>query len=191
MFPAHFRAKKGRIHQNSSPIRLLFLEGIWTFDRRFLVVSSWEAWPPRWVRSASGGTRKCSRRAARRSSRGGDAEYDAFAKLASNENNCGPPESVMKAMNDALEVRQPLRLPGRQHRAGDRRASRRQAREHPADRRLRRGARGRRHDVPAGRQEGARRRARPTPRSTSTRRTSRPRRSSCRSPRTTGRTSAR
>jgi histidinol-phosphate aminotransferase len=31
--------------------------------------------------------------------RGSDAEYDAFAKLASNENNWGPPESVTKAMN--------------------------------------------------------------------------------------------
>jgi histidinol-phosphate aminotransferase len=29
---------------------------------------------------------------------GSDAEYDSFAKLASNENNWGPPESVMKAM---------------------------------------------------------------------------------------------
>lgn len=28
-------------------------------------------------------------------------QYDAFAKLASNENNWGPPESVMKAMNGA------------------------------------------------------------------------------------------
>lgn len=32
---------------------------------------------------------------------GSDAEYDAYAKLASNENNWGPPESVMKAMNNA------------------------------------------------------------------------------------------
>ncbi len=32
---------------------------------------------------------------------GGDAEYDAYVKLASNENNYGPPPSVMKAMNDA------------------------------------------------------------------------------------------
>jgi histidinol-phosphate aminotransferase len=32
---------------------------------------------------------------------GGDAEYDAFVKLASNENNWGPPDSVMKAMNSA------------------------------------------------------------------------------------------
>ena len=32
---------------------------------------------------------------------GGDAEYDAYVKLASNENNWGPPESVMKAMNNA------------------------------------------------------------------------------------------
>ena len=32
---------------------------------------------------------------------GGDAEYDAYVKLASNENNWGPPDSVMKAMNDA------------------------------------------------------------------------------------------
>ena len=33
--------------------------------------------------------------------RGSDADYDSFAKLASNENNWGPPESVMKAMNSA------------------------------------------------------------------------------------------
>lgn len=33
--------------------------------------------------------------------RGSEAEYDAFAKLASNENNWGPPESVMKAMTNA------------------------------------------------------------------------------------------
>jgi histidinol-phosphate aminotransferase len=32
---------------------------------------------------------------------GTDADYDRFAKLASNENNWGPPESVMKAMNGA------------------------------------------------------------------------------------------
>ena len=32
---------------------------------------------------------------------GGEAEYDAFVKLASNENNWGPPDSVMKAMNAA------------------------------------------------------------------------------------------
>jgi len=33
--------------------------------------------------------------------RGSDADYDAFAKLASNENNWGPPESVMRAMTGA------------------------------------------------------------------------------------------
>jgi len=32
---------------------------------------------------------------------GSEAEYDAYAKLASNENNWGPPESVMKAMEHA------------------------------------------------------------------------------------------
>jgi histidinol-phosphate aminotransferase len=32
---------------------------------------------------------------------GGEAEYDAFAKLASNENNWGPPDAVMKAMEHA------------------------------------------------------------------------------------------
>ncbi|HUU35274.1 MAG TPA: aminotransferase class I/II-fold pyridoxal phosphate-dependent enzyme [Vicinamibacterales bacterium] len=32
---------------------------------------------------------------------GGEAEYDAFAKLASNENNWGPPQNVMQAMNHA------------------------------------------------------------------------------------------
>ncbi|MGD9905387.1 MAG: histidinol-phosphate transaminase [Dehalococcoidia bacterium] len=32
---------------------------------------------------------------------GSNAEYDAFAKLASNENNYGPPQSVMQAMNSA------------------------------------------------------------------------------------------
>lgn len=33
--------------------------------------------------------------------RGSPAEYDGFAKLASNENNWGPPESVMQAMTNA------------------------------------------------------------------------------------------
>ena len=33
--------------------------------------------------------------------RGGEADYDAFAKLASNENNFGPPQNVMQAMNHA------------------------------------------------------------------------------------------
>jgi histidinol-phosphate aminotransferase len=33
--------------------------------------------------------------------RGSATEYDGFAKLASNENNWGPPESVMKAMTNA------------------------------------------------------------------------------------------
>ncbi|MET0214952.1 MAG: histidinol-phosphate transaminase, partial [Vicinamibacterales bacterium] len=33
--------------------------------------------------------------------RGSDADYDSFAKLASNENNWGPPEAVMKAMSGA------------------------------------------------------------------------------------------
>jgi histidinol-phosphate aminotransferase len=33
--------------------------------------------------------------------RGPMDDYDSFAKLASNENNYGPPESVMKAMNNA------------------------------------------------------------------------------------------
>ena len=32
---------------------------------------------------------------------GSDTDYDKFVKLASNENNYGPPESVMKAMNGA------------------------------------------------------------------------------------------
>src|SRR5688572_4236961 len=32
---------------------------------------------------------------------GNDADYDRYVKLASNENNYGPPESVMKAMNGA------------------------------------------------------------------------------------------
>ena len=34
---------------------------------------------------------------------GSDAEYDKMIKLASNENNWGPPESVMKAMNGAFK----------------------------------------------------------------------------------------
>src|SRR4029450_1753337 len=33
--------------------------------------------------------------------RGPMDEYDSFAKLASNENNYGPPKSVMDAMNSA------------------------------------------------------------------------------------------
>jgi histidinol-phosphate aminotransferase len=32
---------------------------------------------------------------------GADSDYDRYVKLASNENNWGPPESVMKAMNGA------------------------------------------------------------------------------------------
>ena len=32
---------------------------------------------------------------------GDDSDYDRYIKLASNENNWGPPESVMKAMNGA------------------------------------------------------------------------------------------
>ena len=32
---------------------------------------------------------------------GNDADYDRMVKLASNENNWGPPEQVMKAMNGA------------------------------------------------------------------------------------------
>jgi histidinol-phosphate aminotransferase len=35
--------------------------------------------------------------------RASTAEYDAFAKLANNENPYGPPESVMKAMMDAMK----------------------------------------------------------------------------------------
>jgi histidinol-phosphate aminotransferase len=34
---------------------------------------------------------------------GGEAEYDAFAKLAANENPYGPPESVMQAMLHAMK----------------------------------------------------------------------------------------
>ena len=34
---------------------------------------------------------------------GSDADYDRMVKLASNENNWGPPESVMKAMNGAFK----------------------------------------------------------------------------------------
>ena len=33
--------------------------------------------------------------------KGSDADYDSFAKLASNENNWGPPEAVNKAMATA------------------------------------------------------------------------------------------
>jgi histidinol-phosphate aminotransferase len=33
--------------------------------------------------------------------RGSEADYDAYAKLASNENNWGPPDTVMKAMTNA------------------------------------------------------------------------------------------
>ncbi|MEO5567016.1 MAG: histidinol-phosphate transaminase [Gemmatimonadaceae bacterium] len=34
---------------------------------------------------------------------GGEAEYDGFAKLAANENPYGPPDSVMKAMMNAMK----------------------------------------------------------------------------------------
>src|SRR5262245_12223811 len=33
----------------------------------------------------------------------GEAEYDAYAKLAANENPYGPPDSVMKAMMNAMK----------------------------------------------------------------------------------------
>src|SRR3954449_2535348 len=33
----------------------------------------------------------------------GESEYDAFAKLAANENPYGPPDSVMKAMMNAMK----------------------------------------------------------------------------------------
>ena len=44
------------------------------------------------------------------------ADYDQMVKLANNENNWGPPESVMKAMNNAWKYVEPLRLSRRQHR---------------------------------------------------------------------------
>lgn len=34
---------------------------------------------------------------------GGEAQYDAFVKIASNENNWGPPQAVMEAMNHAFK----------------------------------------------------------------------------------------
>ena len=33
----------------------------------------------------------------------GEAEYDGYAKLAANENPYGPPDSVMKAMTNAMK----------------------------------------------------------------------------------------
>ena len=53
--------------------------------------------------------------------RGGEADYDAFAKLASNENNWGPPETVMKAMNGAWKYANRYGYPDGNVVAGDRR----------------------------------------------------------------------
>ena len=69
------------------------------------------------------------------------------------------PSPCMKAMNGAWKYANRYGYPDGDIVAGDRRAPRREAREHPAHRRLRRSARRGRHDVPAERQEGARRRA--------------------------------
>ena len=44
-------------------------------------------------------------------------DYDAFAQLSSNENCWGPPESVMKAMNNAWKYSNRYGYPGRRHRA--------------------------------------------------------------------------
>ena len=99
-------------------------------------------------------------------------DYDSFAHLSSNENCWGPPESVMKAMNNAWKYSNRYGYPDGDIVAGDREAPRREAGEHPARRRLRRNARRRRHDVPAGRQEGRSASSRRTARSISTRRAS-------------------
>ena len=34
---------------------------------------------------------------------GGEAQYDAFVKIASNENNWGPPPAVMEAMQHSFK----------------------------------------------------------------------------------------
>ena len=70
----------------------------------------------------------------------------------------GPARAGDEGDERRVEVRQPLRLPRWQRRRGDRRASRREARERPAHRRFGRSAAGGRHHVPDGRQEGDRRR---------------------------------
>ena len=57
--------------------------------------------PPRWARWACGPRSESVRPGQTAQFTGGDAEYDAYVKLASNENNWGPPDSVMKAMNSA------------------------------------------------------------------------------------------
>ena len=84
-------------------------------------------------------------------------EYDAAAKLSYNENPYGPSEPVLKAMTAAYRVRQPLQLPGWQHRGRDRRASRRQARERDPRRRIERDPAGRGQDVSSGRSKSRRR----------------------------------
>ena len=117
----------------------------------------------------------------------GNDDYDAIAHLSSNENCWGPPESVMKAMNNAWKCSNRYGYPDANIVGEIARSTRREAGQHPAGRRLRRNPRRRRDDVPARRQKCSvsSRRTLGVP---STRRASRRRRSSCRSARITGRT---
>ena len=89
----------------------------------------------------------------------GSEDYDHLAHLANNENPYGPPESVMKAMTQALQVREPVRRTRRRYVESIAEAPWREAGERPARRRLRRDSRRRGLGVRGQRQEGRRRRA--------------------------------
>ncbi len=81
-------AKQDRIQQFPS---IYLLEDIWTFGSLFLVVVSWAELPPPLARSAFALTAELLAQGQTAQFTGGDAEYDAYVKLASNENNWGPP----------------------------------------------------------------------------------------------------
>ena len=81
---------------------VLIWEVSWTSGFRFHAVDFSEGPPPSWPPSGCGRRPLISSLRARRSSSGAPTLITTrFAKLASNENNFGPPESVMKAMNGA------------------------------------------------------------------------------------------
>ena len=85
-----------------------------------------------------------------------EAEYDALAKLANNENNCGIPDSVMKAMKEHWKYAGRYGYPkpaSRRRSRNSTASSQRTSCSPPARARCSR----RRNGVPRGRQEGGRR----------------------------------
>ena len=116
-------------------------------------------------------------------------QYDRMAKLSSNENNFGIPDSVMKAMTNAWKYANRYGYPDGDIVQAIADASRREAGEHPARRRLGRDSRRDRHHVPARAARRSSAAIRPTARSTSTPAASRPTRSRSGSRPTTRRTS--